>query len=162
VVGAPRLSIVVPEKLQEAATSGAIQLAFRSDVPSGWTEYAIAYDAGMHTANADLTHFRPGTLEVNTLPSDVLALWTILRVRWPSMADHLEPAPEAVRGITEPLWHRNTCPRNCASSPTTPHSAASSSTPRTALSPRTSSGCAPATEELVSVPDCATAPVPAW
>jgi hypothetical protein len=44
------------------------------------------------------------TLEVNTLPSDVLALWTILRVRWPSMADHLEADPEALRGIVEPLW----------------------------------------------------------
>ncbi|MEV4147621.1 hypothetical protein AB0J40_28410 [Amycolatopsis sp. NPDC049691] len=44
------------------------------------------------------------TLEQNTVPSDVLALWTILRVRWPSVADHLEAAPEAIRGIVEPLW----------------------------------------------------------
>ncbi|GAB3144503.1 hypothetical protein GCM10027258_33350 [Amycolatopsis stemonae] len=44
------------------------------------------------------------TLEQNTVPGDVLALWTILRVRWPSVADHLEAAPDTVRGIIEPLW----------------------------------------------------------
>ncbi|WP_439379986.1 P-loop NTPase fold protein [Amycolatopsis lexingtonensis] len=44
------------------------------------------------------------TLEQNTVPSDVLALWTILRVRWPSVADLLEASPEAIRGIVEPLW----------------------------------------------------------
>jgi hypothetical protein len=43
-------------------------------------------------------------LENNTISSDVLALWTIIRVRWPAMADHLEARPEAVRGIVEPLW----------------------------------------------------------
>jgi hypothetical protein len=43
-------------------------------------------------------------LENNTVSSDVLALWTIIRVRWPAMADHLEAHPEAVRGIVEPLW----------------------------------------------------------
>ncbi|MEC3982385.1 hypothetical protein [Amycolatopsis sp. H20-H5] len=57
VVGAPRLSIVVPENLQAAAASGAMQLAFRSNDPSGWTEYPIAYDAVAHTVNADLKHF---------------------------------------------------------------------------------------------------------
>jgi hypothetical protein len=43
-------------------------------------------------------------LENNTVPSDILALWTIIRIRWPAMADHLEANPEAVRGIIEPLW----------------------------------------------------------
>lgn len=43
-------------------------------------------------------------LENNTVSSDLLALWTIVRVRWPAMADHLERDPEAVRGIVEPLW----------------------------------------------------------
>lgn len=43
-------------------------------------------------------------LENNTVASDVLALWAIVRVRWPAMADHLEADPEAVRGIVEPLW----------------------------------------------------------
>jgi hypothetical protein len=43
-------------------------------------------------------------LENNTVASDILALWTIIRVRWPAMADHLEADPEAVRGIMEPLW----------------------------------------------------------
>ncbi|MFI7120230.1 P-loop NTPase fold protein [Amycolatopsis sp. NPDC049868] len=44
------------------------------------------------------------TLEQNTVPSDVLALWTIIRVRWPSIADHLETNPDAIRGLIEPLW----------------------------------------------------------
>ncbi|UOZ09359.1 P-loop NTPase fold protein [Amycolatopsis sp. WQ 127309] len=44
------------------------------------------------------------TLEQNTVPSDVLALWTILRVRWPSIADHLEAAPDAILGLIDPQW----------------------------------------------------------
>ncbi|MEV6909141.1 P-loop NTPase fold protein [Amycolatopsis sp. NPDC051071] len=44
------------------------------------------------------------TLEQNTVGSDVLALWTIIRVRWPSIAEHLETDPEAVRALVEPLW----------------------------------------------------------
>jgi hypothetical protein len=43
-------------------------------------------------------------LENNTIASDTLALWTIIRVRWPAMADYLEVNPEAVGGIIEPLW----------------------------------------------------------
>jgi hypothetical protein len=43
-------------------------------------------------------------LENNTVASDTLALWTIVRVRWPSMADWLETSPDAIRGILEPLW----------------------------------------------------------
>lgn len=43
-------------------------------------------------------------LEGNTVGPDAFALWTIIRVRWPAMADHLEATPTAVRGIMEPLW----------------------------------------------------------
>lgn len=43
-------------------------------------------------------------LESNTVSSDDLALWTIVRVRWPALADHLERDPASVRGIVEPLW----------------------------------------------------------
>jgi hypothetical protein len=43
-------------------------------------------------------------LENNTISSETLALWTILKVRWPAMADALEAAPDAVRGIIDPLW----------------------------------------------------------
>ncbi|WP_433265020.1 BTAD domain-containing putative transcriptional regulator [Actinosynnema sp. CS-041913] len=43
-------------------------------------------------------------LENNTVPSEALALWSILRVRWPAMADHLEAHPEALRGIVDSLW----------------------------------------------------------
>lgn len=43
-------------------------------------------------------------LETNTVARDILALWAILQVRWPAMADHLRTDPEAVRGIIEPLW----------------------------------------------------------
>ncbi|WP_236791456.1 P-loop NTPase fold protein [Amycolatopsis sp. GM8] len=36
------------------------------------------------------------TLEGVPVSSDALALWTILRVRWPALADHLEAHPDAV------------------------------------------------------------------
>jgi hypothetical protein len=52
------------------------------------------------------------TLEQNTVPSEVLALWTILRVRWPAVADHLETSPDAIRGIVEPLWASECFPPN--------------------------------------------------
>jgi hypothetical protein len=42
-------------------------------------------------------------LENNTVPSDVLAVWTIIRVRWPALADYLEAHPEAIRGLIQPL-----------------------------------------------------------
>ncbi|WP_157847741.1 hypothetical protein [Streptomyces violens] len=35
---------------------------------------------------------------------DALALWCLLCVRWPNVADHLAACPEAVEGIAEPLW----------------------------------------------------------
>ncbi|MFC7303971.1 P-loop NTPase fold protein [Streptomyces monticola] len=35
---------------------------------------------------------------------DALALWSLIRVRWPYVADHLSACPEAVQGIVEPLW----------------------------------------------------------
>ena len=44
------------------------------------------------------------TLEGVAVDTDTLALWTILRLRWPAVADVLERDPEAVRGILEPLW----------------------------------------------------------
>jgi len=36
------------------------------------------------------------TLEANPVPSEPLALWTILETRWPSLADYLRHNPEAV------------------------------------------------------------------
>jgi hypothetical protein len=45
------------------------------------------------------------TLLEGHLPSmETLALWAIIRVRWPAIADHLAARPAAVRGIAEPLW----------------------------------------------------------
>ncbi|HEX6354563.1 P-loop NTPase fold protein [Actinophytocola sp.] len=44
------------------------------------------------------------TLEGNTPEAGHLALWSVLRVRWPAVADHLLHDPTAVRGIHEPLW----------------------------------------------------------
>ncbi|MFC6066308.1 caspase, EACC1-associated type [Streptomyces ochraceiscleroticus] len=35
---------------------------------------------------------------------DALALWCLICVRWPNVADHLAACPEAVAGIAEPLW----------------------------------------------------------
>jgi hypothetical protein len=51
-------------------------------------------------------------LESNTVPSDALALWTIIRVRWPALADHLEAHPEAIRGVVEPLWADECLPKS--------------------------------------------------
>ncbi|MEU8175545.1 P-loop NTPase fold protein [Microbispora hainanensis] len=40
-------------------------------------------------------------LEGSVVPTDALALWTLLRIRWPELADHLESHPEAVDQIME-------------------------------------------------------------
>jgi hypothetical protein len=44
------------------------------------------------------------TLEGITVESDTLALWTILRLRWPAVADYLQHDPDAVKAVHEPLW----------------------------------------------------------
>jgi len=38
-------------------------------------------------------------IEDNVVPGDALALWTILRVRWPALADHLRANPEAIDAL---------------------------------------------------------------
>lgn len=43
-------------------------------------------------------------LEGNPISSETLALWTILVIRWPAVAAHLQDDPEAVQGIMRPLW----------------------------------------------------------
>jgi hypothetical protein len=43
------------------------------------------------------------TLEGNTPSRDTLALWSIVRMRWPSLFDHLETCPDAVAGVLEPI-----------------------------------------------------------
>ncbi|OXM45354.1 FxSxx-COOH system tetratricopeptide repeat protein [Amycolatopsis alba] len=50
------------------------------------------------------------TLEGVAVDIDSLALWTILRHRWPAVADVLQRDPDAVRGIIEPLWCTETFP----------------------------------------------------
>lgn len=40
-------------------------------------------------------------MEDNVLPGDALALWTILRVRWPALADHVRAHPDAVEALAE-------------------------------------------------------------
>ncbi|WP_158264245.1 DUF4407 domain-containing protein [Amycolatopsis sp. CA-126428] len=57
VVGAPELSIPVPEQLQHAAAAGGLQLAFRSADPTGWTTYPADYDTHTHRLSGRLTHF---------------------------------------------------------------------------------------------------------
>ncbi|MEV6239089.1 P-loop NTPase fold protein [Lentzea sp. NPDC051838] len=44
------------------------------------------------------------TLEGSTLAPDTLALWALIRVRWPSIAEVLARNPEAVEGIKDDLW----------------------------------------------------------
>lgn len=48
------------------------------------------------------------TLEAITVDADTLALWSILRVCYPSIADHLQRNPAAVHGIRYPPW-RSEC-----------------------------------------------------
>ncbi|MEV0598642.1 P-loop NTPase fold protein [Streptomyces sp. NPDC050315] len=51
---------------------------------------------------------------------DALALWCLLCVRWPNIADRLAACPEAVEGIAEPLWRSEHFPeplRAAAESP---------------------------------------------
>jgi len=43
------------------------------------------------------------TLEGNTPSRDTLALWSIVRMRWPSLFDFLETCPDAVAGVLEPI-----------------------------------------------------------
>ncbi|PPK67613.1 P-loop NTPase fold protein [Actinokineospora auranticolor] len=42
--------------------------------------------------------------EAGTPPHGLLALWSIVRVRWPEIADHLQRSPDAVRGILNEGW----------------------------------------------------------
>lgn len=44
------------------------------------------------------------TLEGNYVGTDSLALWAVVSVRWPSLAQRLESCPDAVIGIINPLW----------------------------------------------------------
>jgi hypothetical protein len=44
------------------------------------------------------------TLEGGTVAPDTLALWSLIRVRWPSIADFLQHNPEAIEGIKDNLW----------------------------------------------------------
>lgn len=44
------------------------------------------------------------TLEGNFIDSASLALWAIILVRWPELADYLQKFPGAVAGIIDPLW----------------------------------------------------------
>ncbi|NGY65356.1 hypothetical protein G7043_41335 [Lentzea sp. NEAU-D13] len=44
------------------------------------------------------------TLEGNTVSPNTLALWSIIRVRWPSIAKFLQRSPQAVEGIQDDLW----------------------------------------------------------
>ncbi|WP_103348767.1 hypothetical protein [Amycolatopsis sp. CA-128772] len=43
------------------------------------------------------------TLEGDTPSRDPLALWSIVRMRRPSLFDYLESCPEAVAGVLEPI-----------------------------------------------------------
>lgn len=56
-IGKPQLSIAVPQALQQQAGQGALQLAFKSDDPSGWTAYPTSYDPATHTLTSELVHF---------------------------------------------------------------------------------------------------------
>jgi hypothetical protein len=40
-------------------------------------------------------------MEDNVVPGDALALWTILRVRWPALADHIRSHPSAIEALAD-------------------------------------------------------------
>lgn len=40
-------------------------------------------------------------IEDNVVPGDALALWTILRVRWPALADYVRTHPEAIEPLAD-------------------------------------------------------------
>ena len=40
-------------------------------------------------------------MEDNVVPGDALALWTILRVRWPALADYVHEHPEAIEALAD-------------------------------------------------------------
>jgi hypothetical protein len=42
------------------------------------------------------------TVEGNPVPSEPLALWTIIEIRWPSLADYLRTRPEAIELLGKP------------------------------------------------------------
>ncbi|MEU7897467.1 P-loop NTPase fold protein [Nonomuraea sp. NPDC049152] len=46
-------------------------------------------------------------LEGSVVPTDSLALWTLLRIRWPELADHLESRPETIDQIKEGVEARD-------------------------------------------------------
>ncbi|WIX91806.1 P-loop NTPase fold protein [Amycolatopsis sp. DG1A-15b] len=52
------------------------------------------------------------TLEGNTPEAGVLALWSVLRVRWPAVADHLQRKPASVLGLREPQWSSDLFPEH--------------------------------------------------
>ncbi|WP_086839361.1 P-loop NTPase fold protein [Amycolatopsis kentuckyensis] len=52
------------------------------------------------------------TLEGNTPETGLLALWAVLRVRWPAVADHLHRQPASVLGIREPQWSPDLFPEH--------------------------------------------------
>ncbi|MEU8411766.1 P-loop NTPase fold protein [Amycolatopsis japonica] len=63
-----------------------------SDTPRGFNQFVNTYTA----------HRAIRTLEGNTVGTDTLALWCVVRVRWPDLFDHLEAEPSSVAGILDP------------------------------------------------------------
>jgi hypothetical protein len=43
-------------------------------------------------------------LEENYVDNESLALWAIVLVRWPSLAEYIEGRPDAAKGVIDPLW----------------------------------------------------------
>lgn len=43
------------------------------------------------------------TLEGNAVRVESLALWTIIEIRWPSLADHLRARPESITLVGRPV-----------------------------------------------------------
>lgn len=95
------------------AVAGEAAVALASSEAQQFTEHALRKFASLLDGNprsiklflntySMLRSVR--TLEGGTVAPDTLALWALIRVRWPSIADHLERNPDAVDGIKDELW----------------------------------------------------------
>ncbi|MFE9747148.1 DUF4407 domain-containing protein [Saccharothrix saharensis] len=101
VVGQPVLSFAVPEPLWDAAAQGAVQAAFRSDDPSGWTEYPVTYNPESHAIEAALTHF--STWQFWTWDwTSILAQVSQTAGEWTGR--RASDTPECDSGLPRPGW----------------------------------------------------------
>ncbi|WP_394617140.1 hypothetical protein JNUCC0626_47275 [Lentzea sp. JNUCC 0626] len=101
VIGRPVPSLQVPEALREAAAQGSVQVAYRSDDPSGWTEHPATYNRETHVLEARLEHFSTWQfwtwdwVSIGAGISQAAGEWTSRRS---------SDMPKCDSGIAKPAW----------------------------------------------------------